>query len=228
MTRERATNPKALRALGEVIRATRSEQGYTQERFAAHVGIDRGFEIFGEGVSLPSAGEDEGFAPDDAARTVEVEKAACRAARRLFDEKMNVDPEGYRPRERAVAFVEVLPSALHYSEVAVSPEIRDRRREKIRVRDEVRVEDRDEFLRSALERVLQSPRLEAVAPLAAQGFDLESPRSGVGRDAVYLGGRIVVGVVDDHDARPLHPVARGHANAGFHQPRYDVAFVINR
>ena len=43
MTRERATKPKALRALGEVIRATRSEQGYTQERFAAHAGIDRSY-----------------------------------------------------------------------------------------------------------------------------------------------------------------------------------------
>lgn len=43
MTRERAANPKALRALGEVIRATRSKRGYAQERFAAHAGIDRGY-----------------------------------------------------------------------------------------------------------------------------------------------------------------------------------------
>ena len=33
----------ATRALGDAIRATRSEQGYTQESFARHAGMDRSY-----------------------------------------------------------------------------------------------------------------------------------------------------------------------------------------
>ena len=32
-----------LRALGQAIRSTRVERGYTQEAFAAHAGIDRAY-----------------------------------------------------------------------------------------------------------------------------------------------------------------------------------------
>jgi transcriptional regulator with XRE-family HTH domain len=38
-----ATTQEVLDRLGAAIRATRSEQGYTQEGFAAHVGLDRSY-----------------------------------------------------------------------------------------------------------------------------------------------------------------------------------------
>ena len=38
-----AKKSAAVQALGEAIRTARREQGYTQESFAAHVGLDRAY-----------------------------------------------------------------------------------------------------------------------------------------------------------------------------------------
>ena len=83
-------------------------------------------------------------AAPDAGRAVEIEKQAAAEARRMLDHEMAVEQNRFHFGERRIIAIDVAPARLHHRQLGID-EIRHRAAQKIRRRNKIRVENRDEF-----------------------------------------------------------------------------------
>src|SRR5262249_49071854 len=92
----------------------------------------------------------------------EVEHAAGPETSPVLDEMMAVEHQGLNAGEQAFVAIQVGPAGLHHADLRIA-EISCNGFQKIRTRDEVGVEDRDELALRALEAVLRRAGLVADA-----------------------------------------------------------------
>src|SRR6266516_2665296 len=198
-------------------------------RLLAAIGVDRNWQLLGydevfQVRGLPAARVDDRRPAPDSRRTGEVDEVSPSRADGLLDQKMEIDEQGLQSSEPRVALVEMAPARLHEGYGFVG-ERADRAAQKVRRRDEVGVEDRDERRGRLLEAVGERPRLESAARTAAHVRDLDPVPLPV-RDAPGENlDRLVVGVVENLD---LEAVARPVDGAdGVEDPLRDVPLVVD-
>src|SRR5439155_3982162 len=115
--------------------------------------------VFGERIVLPAAGIVDGFAAPDAGGAVEIEKSAAARTRTVLDNEMAIEKNSFNVGEQGVVAVEISPACLHHADFAAAigiHEIRNRAAQKIGFREEVGVEDGDEFALGGFQAVFQS------------------------------------------------------------------------
>src|SRR5208337_4329968 len=95
--------------------------------------------VFGKRVMLPAAGIVNDAAPPHAGGAVEVEEHVAAGAAGVFQNEVAVQKDGFDFRKERVIPVDVGPAGLHHADLRVS-EVMNRLQQKIRRRNEVRVE----------------------------------------------------------------------------------------
>ena len=142
-----------------------SISGKIEELPAAHLRAIGKVGVFGERIVLPAAGVFNGVAAPDAGGAVEIEKQAAAEARAVLDGEMAVEQDGFDFGERGIVAVDVAPARLHHGEFRIR-EIRHGAAQEIGGRNEIGVEDGDEFARGGFQSFLQRARFEAFAIVA--------------------------------------------------------------
>jgi hypothetical protein len=180
----------------------RDEVGNEDEPPAPQLRPVAEIQVLGERVVLPPAGVVNRRPPPDAGGPVEVEEPAAPIARAMLEDEMGVEQNRLNPREQRIVPIDVPPPGLDHSHARVV-EMRHQTQEKVRRRDEVGIEDRDEFPPGDLQAGLQRARLEAGAVRAVVVLDVDAlggqPADGRLGDAASL----VSGVVEHLDFEPL-------------------------
>jgi hypothetical protein len=101
-------------------------------------------EIFGERVVLPAAGIDNARFSPEPSRAIEIEKTSAATPGGLFQKQMAVQEHGLNAGEQRVTPIQMSPARLDHPDLGVSEEM-DRVPEQIAARNEIRVEDANEF-----------------------------------------------------------------------------------
>src|SRR5215469_5514009 len=96
---------------------------------------------------------------------VEIEKCTAAGARAMLDDKVAVEQDCFHPSEQRVVPVEVGPAGLDHTNPAVL-EIRNRTAQKIRLGQEIRVENANKLAFGGLQAVFQRAGLKALAIVA--------------------------------------------------------------
>src|SRR2546423_9518497 len=124
---------------------------------------------------LPAAAQLERLAPPDAGRAVEVEKISGAIARRLLNHKMAVEHDRLQAGQQIVRAVDVGPTHLRTTHNRIA-EVMNKLAQKIRFRNKVRIEDRDQFALRGLHSVFQSAGFESGAIVATNIMNIETLR----------------------------------------------------
>src|SRR5439155_21299459 len=129
---------------------------------------------------------------------VEVEESPGEVSRGVLDEEMTVQKESLNAREVRVVAVEVSPASLDHPDAGVRELGNDLEQEAGR-RDEVRVEDGDEFSPGPREPLGERPCLEAGPGFAAQDEDIVPVRPELFDERSDTLARVVGRVVEHLD-----------------------------
>src|ERR1035438_9424493 len=178
--------------------------------------------IFGERIVLPAAGVLNRLAAQNTGRAVEVEEVARARASPVLQDEVPVQQHGFHFGEEAVIAIQIAPAGLHDADSRVG-EMLDGAREEIRRRDEIGIENGDEFACGGLQSFLQRAGFEALAIVAVMVFDGE-PQSAIAlHQRRGKWGGVVGGIVQHLDLEQL----AGILDAGdlVDEPLDDVPFV---
>ena len=191
----------------------------------AQLGAEAQVQVLGEGVGPPAAGLVDGPPPPDAGRAVELEEVAARLAAGLLDGEMDVQLQGLQPGEQRVVVVQMGPAGLHHAHPLVL-EIGHGGAQKVRVGQEVGIEDGHELAPGLAQSLGQGPGLVAGAVNAMEHADVQALLAVAGRGALADGGGFVGGVIQHLH---LEPVARiAHAGDVVDQPLGHEGLVVER
>ena len=158
--------------------------------------------VFGERIVLPASGVFDGLPAPDASGAVEIEECAAAGARAMLDDKVAVEEDGLHLSEQRIVAIEIGPAGLDHADGRIL-EVRDGAPEEIGFREEVGVEDADEFALSALQPVFEGTGFKAGTIRAVNVTDWQAVR-GKTIDAVagdLLG--FVGGIVENLDIEKL-------------------------
>ncbi len=125
---------------------------------------------------LPPARVRDRGTPPDAPGPREVEHAARPEAGAILDEMVAVQHERLDARQQALVTIEMCPACLHHPDARVAKVARDRAK-KIRLRNEVGIEDGDQLPLGSLEAVLERPCLVPRTAAAPKVDRVEPPLS---------------------------------------------------
>ena len=179
--------------------------------------------IFGEGIVLPAARVVDHGDAQNAGRAVEVEEVAGARARAVLEDEMAVEQHAFHFGEEVVIAVQVAPARLHHADLRIG-EVVNGAREEIGGREEIGVEDGDQFAGGGLQAFLQRAGFEAVAVGAVMILD------GISQGAIALDQRlgegrgVVGGIVQHLDLQQFLRVL--HLDDFFDQPLHHIALVI--
>ena len=124
---------------------------------------------------------------------------------------MTVDTDRLRQRKTGFSAVQVAPATLYEPDLRVHDEVRNRLEEEVFLRNEVRIEDGEEFTLGDCHAFLEGPRLEVLAVRAVDELDIVATGGKfcnfllgdfvtfVGRIVQNLNFVFVLGVVDSAD-----------------------------
>ena len=111
---------------------------------ARHLSAITQIRIFGQRVVLPAARGFDRLPPPDSGSAIEIEKASGEVAAAVFDDEMAVQNDGFHLRQKRIFAVDVSPTHLHHSDFAIA-EVIDNIFEKVRRRNKVGIENRDQL-----------------------------------------------------------------------------------
>ena len=171
---------------------------------------------------LPAAAVGDGLAAPHAGGAVEVEELAGADARAVLEDEVAVEQDGLDLGQHAVVAVEVRPAGLHHADFGLG-EVVDDLHEPVGRRNEVGVEDGDEFAFGHFEAGVEGAGFVAVAVGAVNVDDGMAERGVAVDDAAghFLG--FVGGVVENLDFELLARIFNGAD--GFDQPVDDKLLV---
>ena len=92
----------------------------------------------------------------------------------MLQDEVAVEQHGLHFGQEIVVPVQIAPARLHHADLGIG-KVMDRARQEIRRRDEIGIEDSDEFAGRGLQTLLQSAGLVAVAIGAVMILDRECP-----------------------------------------------------
>ena len=133
------------------------------------------------GIRLPPTGFQDGFFPEHASAAVEVLEVTGQISSGLLDQEVDIDRMGDRLGQKVIIPIMMGPSALNDPQTFVLRKIREGAKQKICRRDEVGIEDGNEFFLGSFEGSLQGTSLEpfsgsrGAGPLFGNVF-LHTPR----------------------------------------------------
>ena len=151
---------------------------------------------------LPAARVFNHRGPQDACRSVEIEKQPAAAARAVFNHKVAVQQHRFHFRQQAVIPVQITPACLHHSHPWIG-EVMHCTRQKIARRNKVGVENRNQLARRRAHPLLQRPRLETVAVRSMQIFDRHARRLIIANQPLREGVRVVGGIIQHLDLQQV-------------------------
>ena len=175
------------------------------------LGSVRKVHVFGQRVAFPTATAIDGFLAPDACGTVEVHEQLAPATCGLFHDEVAVDTDGLGERKTGFSAVQVAPATLYEPDLRVHDEVRNRLEEEVFLRDEVRIEDGEEFTLGHFHTFLEGAGLEILAVRAVDELDVVTTGGEfsdfllgnfvafVGRIVQNLNFVLVLGVVDSAD-----------------------------
>ena len=206
--------------------ARHTDAGQEQRPPALHPAAIGKVEILGDRVALPTAaGVDRRPLPDSTG-TVEGERVARPAARRLLDAEMSVEGDHLHLGERILARIEEIEPGLHEGEVRLGEEWPHADAQEVGRRHIVDVEDGKEVVWRLLHRLVQRAALVARPIGALERHDIEAPRPELGGDLPDHLGRLVRAVVEKLDVKLVaRPVQGG---SGFGASAHDSPLVEGR
>jgi hypothetical protein len=214
----------ARNALGRNLRG-RHDVGPVHEPPPAQLSAVGQVEILGERVVLPPAGIGNcGPAPDPASAG-KIEHASGAEPRAVLHEMVTVEHERLHAREQALLTVQMPPTRLHHADRWVA-EITDDGAEKIRLGNEVRVEDGDELALGALQPELECAGLVPGPVTATQVHRVEPAVAELENLAARQSLGFVGRVVEDLDLEPLSRVVE--PRDCIEQPLDHRRFVVER
>jgi hypothetical protein len=200
-------------------------QRYCWARRAAQLRTIGQVQIFRQCVVLPAASvSDHLFAPNSAG-SCEVEQTSRREPRLVFDHVVAVEQQGLSARQQRVFAVQVCPTGLHHGHLRIL-EVADDVRQKLRLRDEVGIENRDEFTSCRTQAVIESTCLVPDAVRSTNVCDVEPLILELGDFAAREHARFVVGVVEHLDVQEFARVL--DLRDGIQQAFDDGGFVVQR
>src|SRR4029453_17228558 len=153
--------------------------GYEDEAPTAQLRPVTQVEILGEGIVLPTARFLDRRPPPRAGRAVEIEESAAAIATAMFEHEMTVEQDGLDLGQEGVIPVDVAPTRLDHADTRIR-KMRQQALEKIRGRNEVGVENRDQLAPRHLQTSFDGSGFEALAVGAVGGLDVQAPRPKAG------------------------------------------------
>lgn len=173
----------------------RLDLGQVEGLPASELGTEAEVEVFGQRVALPAAGCCDGLTAPHTCRTVKVHEQAISITANMLHYEVAVEGKGLRPGQRGIVRVQITPSRLHEPQARIGDQVGDCLLDKVRGRQEIGIKDDDELAASLLQSCSEGPSLEALAIMAVQELDVETPglmvgHSGLGEPSCLI-GRIV-------------------------------------
>ena len=182
--------------------------------------------VFGERIAFPAATAVNGFLTPYACGTVEVHKELAPATCGLFNHKVTVNTDGLGESKTGFGAVQVAPASLDETDFLVHDEVGNRLQEEVFFRNEVGIEDGEEFTLCNCHAFLEGACLEVLAVCAVDELDVVT----TGREfSNFLLGDFVAfvrGVIQDLDFVLVFGVVNGAD--GFEESFNAVGFVKNR
>ncbi len=136
------------------------------------LGPVRKVHVFGQRVAFPTATAIDGFLAPDACGTVEVHEQLAPATCGLFHHEVTIDADGLGERKTGFSAVQVAPATLYEPDLRVHDEVRNRLEEEVFLRDEVCVEDGEEFTLGDFHAFFEGACLEVLAVRAVDELDV--------------------------------------------------------
>ena len=132
--------------------------------------------VFSQRVVLPATAHLDRLAAPDTGRAVEVEESAGAIACGLFDDEVTVEHDGLQTRQKIVLAVDVRPAHLRAANQWIGEEV-DELAQAVGLRNEVSIEDCEQFAFRKLVSVLERAGFEASAIGAMNVVDIKTLRS---------------------------------------------------
>ncbi len=184
--------------------------------------------VFGERVVFPATGGFDGRPAPNSGGAVEIEESAAAGTSAVFDDEVAIEQNRFDLREERVVAIEIGPAGLDHADVLSFNEIekiRNGAAKEVGFRDEVRVEDGDEFSLGSLEAVFEGAGFEpfAISPVnVGDGHALGgmAVNAGFGDFAGFVGG-----IVEDLNVEKFARVVE--ARNSFDKALDDIALVEN-
>ena len=182
--------------------------------------------VFGQGVAFPAATAVDGLLAPYACGTVEVHEELAPATCGLFHHEVAVDTDRLGERKTGFGAVQVTPAALDKADLRIHDQVRDGLQEEVFFRNEVGIEDGEEFTLCNCHAFLEGASLEVLAVRAVDELDVITAG---GEFSNFLFGDFVAfvrRVVQDLDFVLVLGVVDGADR--FKESFYAVGFVKNR
>ena len=136
------------------------------------LGTVRKVHVFGERIAFPAATAVNSVLAPYACGTVEVHKELAPATCGLFNHKVTVNTDRLGERKTGFGAVQVAPTALDETDFLVHDEVGDRLQEEVFFRNEVGIEDGEEFTLCNGHAFLEGASLEVLAVRAVDELDV--------------------------------------------------------